>query len=216
MDIRKLFIIVSILLLNSHSSFCQDWNLRTDKEGVKVYTRSVEGSNIQEFRGEVIVKSNMSGILALIDSVSEYPKWMHNCGYAERLKRISVGSGYSYYVVKAPWPVSDRDACTFYKVTQDSVTKVITVKITGVKDYIPEKPGKVRVPLMNGFWQFMPLAKGVTKVVYEAHAEIGGLVPAAIVNAYITETPFYNLLHLRTIVESPLYPKRAFEYVKEL
>lgn len=186
------------------------------QEGISVYTRKIEGSNVVEFKAEVTVKSNLAGILALIDSVSEYPKWMHNCAESKRLKKIDHTSGYSYYVIKAPWPVSDRDACIFYKVSQDIITKVVTIAITGVKDYIPAKPDRVRVPMVNASWQMTPISKGVTKIVYQAHSEIGGIVPDVIVNAYITETPYYNLLHLRTIVESPSYPKKTMDYVKEL
>ncbi|MEI6124459.1 MAG: START domain-containing protein [Bacteroidota bacterium] len=216
MNFKKLLFIIAVSVSASVNCFGQKWDLKVDKDGVKVFTRSIVGSSIQEFRGEVTVKSNMASILELIDSVSMYPKWMHNCGYAVRLKKISKSSGYSYYVVKAPWPVSDRDACTFYNVTQDSVTKVVTIAIKGVKDYIPAKPDKVRVPEVEGMWQLIPMAKGVTKVVYQAHSEIGGYVPATIVNAYITETPYYNLVHLKTLVEAPNYPKTIMPYVKEL
>lgn len=203
-------------LLTVFQARAQKWDLKVDKEGVKVYTRSIKGSNVQEFKGEVVVKSNMGSILSLIDSISEYPKWMHNCGFAQRLKKISPGSGYSYYVVDAPWPVTDRDACTFYNVTQDTSSKVVTVKIKGVKDYIPPKPDRVRIPKVEGMWQLVPLARGVTKIVYQVHSEIGGYVPAVLVNAYITDTPYYNLLHIKNLVESPLYQKREMKLIKEL
>lgn len=216
MKLNKFFCAAIISFLFSFSCFSQDWKLRTDEEGIKIFTSKPEGSSYQQFRGEVTVRSNMGSILNLIDSISEYPKWMHNCAYAERIKRINRSSGYSYYVVKAPWPVTDRDACTFYKVTQDSITKVVTVSITGMKDLIPEKSGRVRIPKVNAYWKLIPVSKGVTKVIYEAHCEIGGLIPAAIVNAYITETPYYNLLHMRTLVESPQYPKTLMDNVKEL
>jgi hypothetical protein len=212
----KILLTILILLLISVKSFSQQWVLKRDELGVKVFTSKTDGSNFKQFRGEVTVKANLGSILKLIDSIPEYPKWMHNCEYSERLKKINYASGYSYYVVNAPWPVTDRDACTYYKVTQDTLTKIVTISITGMKDYIPEKEGRVRIPKVNGLWKLIPVAKGVTKVIYEAHCEIGGYIPATIVNAYITETPFYNLLHLRTIVESPQYPRTVMDYVKEL
>ncbi len=216
MKLRKHPVLIFILVMFSLHSICQKWDLKTDKEGVKVYTRSIEGSNVHEFRGEVTVKSNLSGVLALIDSVPEYTKWMKNCIESERIKKITPSSGYSYYVIKAPWPVSDRDACNYYKVSQDSVTRIITVSLIGKKDYLPEKSGRVRVPVLNGFWQLIPVAKWVTKIVYQVHCDIGGIVPAAIVNMYITDTPFFNLLNIKNIVEAPLYPKIFRKDVKEL
>lgn len=212
----KLFLPILFSVLFTSNSFCQKWDLMLDKEGIKIYTRDYEGSSVQEFRGEITVNSNMGGILTVIDSVSEYTKWMYECSYAERLKKISQSSGYIYNVIHSPWPVSDRDLCVYYNVEQDTITKVITITLTGVKDYLPEKSGIVRIPSLNGFWQLIPVAKGITKIVYQVHSESGGLVPAAIVNEYITDTPYYNLLNLKKIVETPLFPKTVMENVKEL
>lgn len=194
----------------------QEWKLKMYEEGIAVYTREFAGSNVVEFKGEITVKSNLSGILMLIDSIPEYTKWMHNCGGSKRLKKINEYSGYSYYVIKTPWPVSNRDACVYYEVSQDAATKIVTVAITGVKDYIPEKSDMVRIPSVKASWTLIPVSHGVTKIIYQAHSEIGGYVPAALVNAYITETPYYNLLHLRTIVEAPSYPRFKKENIKEL
>jgi hypothetical protein len=209
-------LLITVLILFSFNSFGQPWELKTEENGVKVYTRPIEGSNVLEFKAEVTVKSNMSGILDIIDSVSEYPRWMKNCLEAERLKKVSNSSGYSYYVIDAPWPVADRDACVYYKVTQDTTTRIITIAIKAVKDYIPAKPDRVRIPSLNGTWQLIPTSKGVTKIIYQVHCDIGGLVPAILVNAYITDTPVSNLSKIKLIVESPLYPKRMRPGVREL
>ena len=178
MSNRKLFLPVLIWGVISYASFCQKWDLKTDKEGVKIYTRQIEGSNFREFKGEIITKSNMSSILSIIDSVPEYTRWMMNCTYSERVKKINKTSGYNYYVVDAPWPVSDRDLCSYYCIKQDTATKIVTMTLKGAKDYIPGKPDRIRIPILNGFWQLTPIAKGVTRVVYQVHCDIGGTIPA--------------------------------------
>jgi hypothetical protein len=204
------------MIIISANLFGQKWNLKADQNGIKVYTRGIEGSNIQEFKAEVIIKSNLSGILMVLDSISEYPKWMKNCNFAERAKKINSLSGYSYYTIKAPWPVTDRDACVLYKMNQDTNSNVVTITLKGVKDFSPNKSGYVRVPSLTGFWQLTPLAKGITKVIYQVHCDVGGYIPAVIINAYITESPLYNLNNLKKIVESPLFPKTSWGKIKEL
>ncbi|HNW70024.1 MAG TPA: START domain-containing protein [Bacteroidales bacterium] len=216
MNHRKFFILFLFSVLSSFNAFSQDWKLKKDSDGIKVYTRDVKGSSIQEFRGEVVAKSNLSTILYVIDNIADYPKWMYKCSYAERLKKINEASGYAYSVLDQSWPVTDRDACTFYYVTQDSNSLVVTINIKGVCNYIPEKPDRVRMPSIKGSWQLIPVSKGVTKIVYQIHSEAGGEVPAALVNMFVTNTPYYNLLNLKKIVESPLYPKKVMEHVKEL
>lgn len=214
---KKIGFIISFLIVSTTFHLnSQTWNLRLDKDGVKISTRSIEGSNFQEFKGEVTIKSNMSGILKMIDSIPAYTHWMRNCIEAYRIKKINQSSGYSYYAIKAPWPVSDRDACTFYNVKQDTTTKVITVSLKAVPNYIPKKSDRVRIPSLTGFWQLTPVSKGVTKILYQVHCDIGGLVPAAIVNAYIADTPYSNLLTMKTYLESPKTPKIQLDNVKEL
>lgn len=207
------FIFISVFFVLN--SFSQEWTLKKESDGVKIYTRDVKGSSIQEFRGEVVAKSNLSTILSVIDNIADYPKWMYKCSYAERLKKINESSGYSYSVLDQSWPVTDRDACTFYSVTQDSITMVVTISIKGVSNYIPVKSDKVRMPSIKGFWQLIPLSKGVTKIVYQIHSEAGGDIPAAVVNMFVTDTPYYNLLNLKKIVESPLFHTTGMENVKE-
>jgi len=216
MNNRKFFTLLLFLVFFSFNAFSQEWELKKDSDGIKVFTRDIKGSPIQEFRGEVVAKSNLSTILSVIDNISDYPKWMYKCIYAERLKKISESSGYAYSVLQQSWPVTDRDACTFYTVTQDSITKVVTISIKGVSNYIPEKPDKVRMPSIKGSWRLIPVSKGVTKIVYQVHSDAGGEVPASLVNMFVTNTPYYNLLNLKKIVESPLYPKKVMENVKEL
>lgn len=216
MNKRYFFISLLFSVLVSVNAFSQEWELKKDCDGIKVYTRDVKGSPIEEFRGEVVAKSNLSTILSVIDNISDYPKWMYKCSYAERLKKISESSGYAYSVLQQSWPVTDRDACTFYYVTQDSISLVVTINIKGVSNYIPVKLDRVRMPNIKGCWQLIPISKGVTKIVYQLHSEAGGEVPAALVNMFVTNTPYYNLLNLKKIVESPLYPKKVMENVKEL
>ncbi|HOV11466.1 MAG TPA: START domain-containing protein [Bacteroidales bacterium] len=214
MSTKKLFLSM-LLLLCFQYAFTQQWELKKESDGVRVYTRPVKGSGIREFKGEIIVKSNLCNILSVIQRISDYPKWMYNCSYAEQIKKVNEASGYIYSVLKQSWPVQDRDLCSYYSVVQDSITKVITITMKGVKDYIPVKSDKVRVPSLKGFWQLIPLAKGVTKIIYQVHSEAGGYVPETVVNAFITDSPYYNLLNLKKIVESPLCPHSKIENLKE-
>jgi len=215
MMIQKHVYFIFISVFFGLNSFSQEWTLKKESDGIKIYTRDVKGSSIQEFRGEVVAKSNLSTILSVIDNIADYPKWMYKCSYAERLKKINESSGYSYSVLDQSWPITDRDACTFYSVTQDSITLVVTISIKGVSNYIPVKSDKVRMPSIKGFWQLIPISKGVTKIVYQIHSEAGGEIPAAVVNMFVTDTPYYNLLNLKKIVESPLFYNKGMENVKE-
>ncbi|MDP4268160.1 MAG: START domain-containing protein [Bacteroidota bacterium] len=201
--LRKLILFIfllAVILLNSalaQAGSQESWSLRTDKNGVKVYTRSVKGSQMKEFKGETYVKCTLGSLANLIDDISSYPKWMYNCKSAERIKKISIREGYSYYVNSCPWPLDDRDIVIHYYMKQDPLTKEIVINMIGEKSYIPEKKNYIRVPNFRGIWQFTPEKNGLVKVTYQTYSETGGTVPSSLVNAFSVDLPYNTLLNLK-------------------
>ena len=61
---------------------------------------------------------------------------------------------------------------------------------------LPEE-GVVRMPLSRGVWTFEPLPGSRSRVVFENHAELGGSIPAWIINPLMTGTIKSNLDGLR-------------------
>ena len=51
--------------------------------------------------------------------------------------------------------------------TQDPETLVVRIDVNAVDGKIPEDDDYVRIPRMNGFWSFTPLADGKVNVVYQ-------------------------------------------------
>ena len=181
-------------------AFTQEWKLEKNNNDIKVYTRKINGSSYKEFRAEMIVKSTLAGVIKIIDDISSYPKWMYNCVEAKVLKKISSTEGYAYTVVKAPWPVSDRDDITHYIRTQDPKTKEVTIKLSGDKNYLPLKDGKVRVEKINGIWTITPLKSGMVQIVYRLYFEPGGMIPASLANTFVTEGPYFSFQNIKKLL----------------
>jgi len=212
----KPFLIFLALLTASLNTFAQNqWVLNTNKEGIKVYTREVKDSKFKEYRGEVMVNCKLSTLVALLDDVDNQKNWFHDCIESKKLKNISKTEGINYFQQYAPWPVSNRDIVVKYKISQNNDTKVITIELTGLKSYIPEKNDIVRVPKLTGFWQFIPQGNGTVKVIYQAHSETGGMVPASLANAACVDIPFNTLKNLLKEIQKSKYKNAVIEGVLE-
>lgn len=189
------FLLFCSVQINAQSA----WILEKNENGIKVYTRIVAGSSLKEYKGETNIATTLSALLAVFDDINAATQWVHNCTSAKRLKVIDKFEGYNYYVITAPWPVSDRDLINHYKITQNTETKTITITLTGKKDYIAETDN-VRVPKLTGTWQFIPQPNKTINIVYQVHSDSGGSVPSSISNAFVVDIPFNTLTNLKKMV----------------
>jgi len=212
--LRRLFFF-NLMFLPIYLGAQSGWSLATDKDDIKIYTRSVSGSSFKEFKAEMTVRASLSALVELLDDVENQVNWIHNCAEARRLRTISRTEGINYTVIKAPWPVTDRDLIIRYKITQDEKTKEVKIEMTGDKSYIAEKRGLVRVPSMAGTWLYTPVGRGLVKITYQVHSETGGFVPASIANAFVVDAPYYTFINMREELKKPKYKNASVEGVIE-
>lgn len=199
-----LAVFAALLVLTVQPSFSQnegpgeDWNLRKDQDGIQVYTRDVEGSNFDAFRGEVDLEATLDEVLAFLKDVPNHREWMQNLTKSEQIGEINPEGYHSYGRVKAPWPVRDRDWVVRWEILDDA--EETAVKVTFKKDdgVRPPVDDAVRTGAFEGFWRLVPQDNGTTRVIYEvSHADPGGLIPAWIVNAFVVNQPYGTLSAMR-------------------
>ena len=193
-----------------------DWELQKNSDDIKVYTRDVSGSEYKEIKVDLTVKSTLAGVSKVFNDVPSTINWSYNCTQAKVLKKISTYDYYVYNVYTAPWPVSDRDVITHVVQTQDTTTKVITVNIVGVKDFIPEKEGLVRVESTKITSTFTPLKNGLVQIIYQIHTDPGGSIPSYLVNLFVYDAPFNSFLSFKKIVSKPENCSYKSKDIKEL
>lgn len=193
-----------------------EFAVEKEKNGIKVYTRKIEGSALKEFKGVTSIKTSLTSLIALMDDTAGYTKWLHEVNYAKLIQKINYFERITHTVIHAPWPVSDRDTVTYSKIVQDPKSKIITIHLKGVPDKIPPQSGKVRVPALKGFWQFIPNKNGYVTIIYQVHSEPGGSIPDAIANSTTTDIPYNTLLNMQRVVKEEKYQNAKIPEVKEL
>jgi hypothetical protein len=171
-----------------------DWQLKKNEDGIKVYTRAVPNSALDEFKGVAAVNASVAQIEAVLKDVEAMPSWLPDNEVAELLK--SEGNVLYYYsVTDAPFPVDDRDAILRFTFTKEGNN--LRVSLIGLPDYKPAVSGRVRIPQIEGFWLLEPLGANKTKVTYQVLANPGGSIPAWLANATAVDNPFNTLKGLR-------------------
>lgn len=199
------------ILISTISADAEDWELIKDEDGIMVYTRTISGSNIKEFRGVTNIMAPLDSILGVLNDTEACPKWIHNCKDALKLRDISFNEGYIYQVIDFPFPVKDRDLILQSKMSQDPVSKAITIELTSIPDYISETKN-VRIKKSNGKYVIKPIDNGSFEVTWQHHTEPGGRIPSWLVNKLIVDTPFNTLRNLRSLVQDEKYRRAKLKY----
>lgn len=194
-----------LFLFTSVAVFADNWELKKEKDGVKVYSRNIQGSDNKEVRATFFLKTSMNSLIALLCDVPGFKDWVYHCGEVAILSKISSNEKYYYQKTTVPWPVSDRDVIIHSQWKQDTVTKIIEIHGSGIPDYIAEKDGLVRIRKFSNSWKLTPLKNGVIQIDYQVNVDPGGSIPAWLANLTITEGPYQTCLSIANAIKNSKY-----------
>lgn len=176
-----------------------DWELEKNESGIKVYTRTIEGEDIREFKATVLLDAPVKKVADIILDINSYASWYPQISEAKIIKKINSNEYYVYNVLDLPWPTSDRDGVSKMNITiTEAETLIKMVAINGVK---PKNPDYVRITKSYGFWKFTKQGTK-TSLHFQYFANPGGSVPDWIINMFIVDNPFETLQILRTKLKS--------------
>jgi len=201
----RYFIILSFLIFISFSIHSQDamseaWKLKKSKNGIEVFTRTMEGSKFKEYKTVCEINASPQELIDILIDVEHYQVWMAYVKNAEQLEKKGENEFYVYSEVIVPWPFNNRDGITKSIVKRNMATGIDSVEIIMIPDFIPEKEGIVRMPCGRGLWIFTPLDDGKTKVHHQFGGDPGGNIPAWVVNMFLVDGPYKTMLGLQEVV----------------
>jgi hypothetical protein len=189
----------------------EQWRLRIDRHGVKVYNRDVEGSPIREFMGHCVIDAGLYTVGMLMLDFPAYPEWVASC---RDLRSITCRDALNcdiYYVMGLPWPVSNRDVVLRANAEVHPAENVIRVNCEAIPDdsRVPVPDRYVRLKSMYVKWILKELPDGKTDVTFLSWAEPGGHVPAFVANMATSDFPYKSLVNLGRMVRLPRYVEAA-------
>ncbi|GGB00824.1 START domain-containing protein [Puia dinghuensis] len=210
-------IAIAVLLLaagiTAHAQ--SDWELRTEKKALKVYTRTFPGSKFKAIKVELELDATLSQLVAVILDVKTATEWVYAAKSAVLIKQVSPAELYYYSEVRLPWPLSNRDFIARLIVSQDPYTRVVTIDGPTVPDLVPEKKDIVRVKQSEGRWIITPVAKNHIRVEYTLRTDPGGDIPAWLFNLFVTRGPVESFENLQQQLKKPVYSNVKLPFIVE-
>jgi hypothetical protein len=191
---RKLFFVFSSLLLGSAFICLADdplqsvdpsdgWKLVTKSDSLLLYSRLRSGSPIKEFRAIGEIDAPTSSVLAVIDDVPNYPKFMP---YTQECRLLrSEGSSTVVYQRLSPKICCDRDyTLRIFRKSWAVANGIVFLNIWTPANELgpPERKGIVRIKKCDGSWLLEPIGVGKTRAIYSVYADSAGAIPPFLAN----------------------------------
>jgi len=182
-----------------------NWELRTEKKDIKVYTRTFSDSKYKAIKVELTLQTTLSRLVTVLLDIKTAPDWVYATKSAILLKQVSPSELIYYSEVRLPWPMSNRDFIAHLITTQDPHTRVVTILGPTMNDFVPEKKDIVRVRRSEGKWILTPVDRDHIRVEYTLRTDPGGDIPAWLFNLFVTKGPLESFEHLKTQLTKPEY-----------
>ncbi|MES2485144.1 MAG: START domain-containing protein [Bacteroidota bacterium] len=210
---NKLFIFFLLIAATAQAQLKGDWELQQSTDGIRIYTADIANSKIKGIKVECQVNATLSQVTAALMDIKNSEEWLYHTAGNYLIKQVSPAELYYYSRIEMPWPVSNRDFIAHLKVTQDPVTKVVTMDAPCIPDMIPVKPKIVRITNSKGKWILTPSGDDKVKIFYTLHADPGGDIPSWLTNLFITQGPSQSFKKFKVHIQKPAYKNAKLDYV---
>ncbi len=177
----------------------QDWTLKKDKNGIKVYTKDHENEKIKFYRLNTSFKADMEDVFKFNTDFDNYENWVKNCEKSEVISSSKNEIIY-YSKYKTPWPADDRDFITKVSVKRHTENEILLTMEPANYDY-PKEDGVVRVTNFLDKWKITTSTDNVIQIETEGYYDPGGSIPAWIVNMFMVDGPYHSMLTLKEKTE---------------
>jgi hypothetical protein len=193
----KQFLLISVFFLSG--AFLSDWDLKKSSSGIDIYTRSIEGSSFDEFKGVTVISDvTLEEVLNVILDVENYDDLFPDCINPRILKKEGKWYDIHYIQTKGPFPVKDRDSVFEQVTVVDQDGRHARIVLKPLPDYIAENEDMIRVRKGSGFWDLKEDNRKNVTVIYQFHGEPGGDVPSWLANSFVVSHPYGTLKNLKS------------------
>ena len=193
----------------------RNWQMVSDRDGIKVYMAHTDDSNIKTFRGEgEVLMEDFRAIGNMLDDYDFIASWLHMISGLDDLGRVSDLQRHIWVTTRLPWPVSDRDCAIEVFLEQDPEDYTVTIPFVARQDLLQEKDGYVRMPQLEGFLKFQPVEPGKVYMTFQVILDPGGYIPAWLANLILRDIPYFSLKRFRRVASEDRFQGTDSGYFK--
>lgn len=201
-------LIVGIIAICSIAFSANDWTLKKVKDGVSVYNKDIPGSDYKEMKAESVSNIPFEVVVEVAKDFDRYFEWY---GMTKTIKPINVRSAtdFDVYFVLAVPVLKNRDAIMRVKIETDYAKGICKTTLKSIDSDYGKENKLVRMPSVEGVYIITRISPTQTKGVYQVHADLGGSIPASIVNLMATKHPLDTAIGAINQCYKPIYADRA-------
>jgi len=167
------------------------WSLSVQRDGVRVWRRTVPGSPYNEVRANGILQASPREVLALLRRSDEDSIRLYNPMYdsGRDLEQLDANTKVSYGAVRAIFPFKPRDTvtCVAFRELPDGVLALILNAVD--HPAMPPRSGYVRAKIITGTFIMEPVRRqpGKTNFTMSQQVNAGGIIPAWCMNSLMAQ-----------------------------
>jgi hypothetical protein len=177
-----------------------DWQLRKEENGIKVYTKEREETQIYMYKVITEVKGTPEEVFNQAVDFRENLKYMELVDSLAFLDHKKGQRYINYMRFDMPWPVTNREMVMDMHVRKNANT--IYLESNELSGYIEKNKGLVQIEDFHEEWEIRPAnTPGKTKIQVTGWVNPGGKIPTWIVNLFSVRTPYRFISGIRYELE---------------
>lgn len=210
--IKFIFLTLSFIFLNfAHSKLAnkEEWTKITEKEGFKIYSKSMKESEIRAMKIKGTVNGSILNVTNILRDVDSATDWIPNLISRKYVQEITDTEAILHDVTDMPWPVSNRDTIVHHKLSISENKKSLILQFNSVKhpDF-PETNDNVRAHIHFGKIVFTPKGEDKTHIEMVILVDPRGSIPTWAVNVLQVSMPYDFVKALHEFAENSKIPPR--------
>ena len=191
------------------------WELKKDKDGIKVYTGSVGNAHTKAVRVLCTVNASLSQLTAFLLDAKAHIQWVYNTTVSYPVKQVAPGHIIYYSEVGLAWPFTNRDVVIDMNIWQPAGSKTMYITANSIAGIVPAKEGIIRVTTSKSSWTVTPTGNNQLSIDYTAQADPGGSIPDWIINSFCAKGPYETFRKLKEKVNATAYKNAHFSFIKD-
>ena len=117
----------------------QEWVLKKDQNNIKLWTKSLEGTKLLQFKAETYVKADLDAVYKVLVNVENMHTWYEKVKKVVLLKKIADTEGVYLLEYGLPLPFENRISTLKGSISYDKTKGIIKVNSAYHPHNIPEK-----------------------------------------------------------------------------
>ena len=181
----------------------ENWKLESDVDGVKVYSRAIEGSEFRQVKAIASVNAPMEVVVDILTDFEGYSDWMNDITDSQVIEETSESVHYVYTFEDTPWPVQDRYCVSRMTLSREDGHAVL--EFESVPRFMKSRRDAIEFASYKGYWK-VDRNKSGCDIEYLVESDPGGHVPSWLANQIAYGGPSKTIHNLRSVAENRVRP----------